>query len=313
MFRGPQTPTWYCPLRALLLSREYHLSAFFEHTGSGWLGAKHAKERKYEQTSWKGTSKDESFLSTKTVSCSTPLSSCSSNCDNHQLRDAFSENLLCKAISLSLHHHPQVSAKTKQVSNPLSTFWHCLINRTFLERWRRPLAFSQPPFSCIDKIQYNLLQSYLYHRQHPASPFSLSAHKPWILNKFNWKPLPLSHSFHQARDVHQAAPNVADTLRDCLSPENENRCRQRLAPNLKLYEMDKVRKGASQTHGKNQGRWASILVCLCTVEGEPAFLFTLRSSTLKGRHKGDVRLVECFLWATCRCVLRQDAEPHVAY
>lgn len=27
---------------------------------------------------------------------------------------------------------------------------------------------------------------------------------------------------------------------------------------------------------------------LCSVEAEPAFLFTLRSSTLKGRHKGDV-------------------------
>ncbi|KAM4566734.1 mitochondrial coenzyme A diphosphatase NUDT8 [Odontesthes bonariensis] len=288
MFRAPQTSTWSCSLRSLLLSRESHLSAFFEHTGSGWQGARHAKERKYEQISRKGTSKDELLLSTKTVSYSTPLSSFSSNCDNHQLSDAFSENLLCKAISLSHHHHPKVSAKTKQVSNPLSIFWHCLINRTLLERWRRPLEFSQPPFSCIDKTQYNLLQSHLYHIRHSASPFSLSAHKPGILNKFNWKPLPHSHSFHQARDVHQAAPYVADTLRDCLSPKNENRCRQRLGPNWKLYETDKVRKGASQTQGKNQGRWASILVCLCTVEGDPAFLFTLRSSTLKGRHKGDV-------------------------
>ncbi|KAM6933931.1 mitochondrial coenzyme A diphosphatase NUDT8 [Xenentodon cancila] len=52
--------------------------------------------------------------------------------------------------------------------------------------------------------------------------------------------------------------------------------------------MNKVRKGASQVQGKNQGKWASILVSLCSVKGEPAFLFTLRSSTLKDRHKGDV-------------------------
>lgn len=57
---------------------------------------------------------------------------------------------------------------------------------------------------------------------------------------------------------------------------------------MKLYEVDKGKKEASQSQGKNQGRWASVLVSLCSVEGEPAFLFTLRSSTLKGRHKGDV-------------------------
>uniref|UniRef100_A0A3B4F4N0 Nudix hydrolase 8 n=1 Tax=Pundamilia nyererei TaxID=303518 RepID=A0A3B4F4N0_9CICH len=43
----------------------------------------------------------------------------------------------------------------------------------------------------------------------------------------------------------------------------------------------------SQWKERNQ-RWASVLVSLCSLDGEPAFLFTLRSSTLKGRHKGDV-------------------------
>lgn len=81
---------------------------------------------------------------------------------------------------------------------------------------------------------------------------------------------------------------MADPWRDCLSLENENRCRQSLRPNLKLYESDKGRKGASPSQGKNQAKWAAVLVSLCSVEGEPAFLFTLRSSTLKGRHKGDV-------------------------
>ncbi|KAG7223072.1 hypothetical protein INR49_015831 [Caranx melampygus] len=86
----------------------------------------------------------------------------------------------------------------------------------------------------------------------------------------------------------KAAPRVVDAWRDCLSPENENRCRQSLGPNLKFYEADKGRKAASQSQGKDQGRWASVLVSLCSVEGQPSFLFTLRSSTLKGRHKGDV-------------------------
>ncbi|XP_063061212.1 nucleoside diphosphate-linked moiety X motif 8 [Engraulis encrasicolus] len=62
----------------------------------------------------------------------------------------------------------------------------------------------------------------------------------------------------------------------CLSSENEARCRKRLQPNAALYQKDQ---------GKN---WAAVLVSLCTVGGEPAFLFTLRSNQLKGRHKGDV-------------------------
>ncbi|KAM9359081.1 mitochondrial coenzyme A diphosphatase NUDT8 [Symphorus nematophorus] len=109
---------------------------------------------------------------------------------------------------------------------------------------------------------------------------------PWILDHFHCRPQPSRIPFHQTSAVHQAAPQMADTWRDCLSPENENRCRQSLEPNLKLYEVDKGRK--SQSQGKNQAKWASVLVSLCSVEGEPAFLFTLRSSTLKGRHKGDV-------------------------
>lgn len=61
-----------------------------------------------------------------------------------------------------------------------------------------------------------------------------------------------------------------------------------MGSNLKLYEADKGRTGASLSQGKNQAKWAAVLVSLCSVDSEPAFLFTLRSSTLKGRHKGDV-------------------------
>uniref|UniRef100_A0A8C6U440 Nudix (nucleoside diphosphate linked moiety X)-type motif 8 n=1 Tax=Neogobius melanostomus TaxID=47308 RepID=A0A8C6U440_9GOBI len=60
------------------------------------------------------------------------------------------------------------------------------------------------------------------------------------------------------------------SLPTCLSSGNEQRCRRGLSL------------------GKKQARWASVLVSLCSMEDEPAFLFTLRSSTLKGRHKGDV-------------------------
>nr|XP_061797389.1 nucleoside diphosphate-linked moiety X motif 8 [Nerophis lumbriciformis] len=53
-----------------------------------------------------------------------------------------------------------------------------------------------------------------------------------------------------------------------------------------MYDVERGRKAQSQD--KNKGRWASILVSLCSVKEQPAFLFTLRSSMLKGRHKGDV-------------------------
>uniref|UniRef100_A0A8C5B9T1 Nudix hydrolase domain-containing protein n=1 Tax=Gadus morhua TaxID=8049 RepID=A0A8C5B9T1_GADMO len=103
------------------------------------------------------------------------------------------------------------------------------------------------------------------------------------------KPLPLqdrlqSISQSPSRGLHQACPRQAAALGHCLSPENEQRCRGSLGRNLKLYEAG---RGLAQAHGKSQGRWASILVTLCSVQGEPAFLFTLRSSKLK-RNKGDV-------------------------
>ncbi|KAM3913878.1 mitochondrial coenzyme A diphosphatase NUDT8 isoform 1-T3 [Leptodactylus fuscus] len=56
-----------------------------------------------------------------------------------------------------------------------------------------------------------------------------------------------------------------------LTNETEQRCRQILSKNA-------VPQKAS----------AGVLVTLCTAGGEPAFLYTLRSSKLKGRHKGDV-------------------------
>ncbi|XP_032009563.1 mitochondrial coenzyme A diphosphatase NUDT8 [Hylobates moloch] len=63
-------------------------------------------------------------------------------------------------------------------------------------------------------------------------------------------------------------------LPDCLSAEGELRCRRLLA-------------GAT-ARLRARPASAAVLVPLCSVRGVPALLYTLRSSRLTGRHKGDV-------------------------
>lgn len=82
----------------------------------------------------------------------------------------------------------------------------------------------------------------------------------------------------QTCGLHRTVPQQA-AFEDCLSAKNEERCREHLHSNTALYEK------------KKEKSWAAVLVSLCTVGGEPALLFTLRSSTLRGKHKGDVRYV----------------------
>ncbi|XP_041087821.1 uncharacterized protein LOC121302077 [Polyodon spathula] len=82
-------------------------------------------------------------------------------------------------------------------------------------------------------------------------------------------------------------------LRDCLSPENEARCRRELASNRVFYTGGGTGRtdsgtGSSGRETGSSGLRAAVLVSLCTVGGQPAFLLTLRSSKLTGRHKGDV-------------------------
>lgn len=270
MFRSPQLLIWTYPMRQLLLLRESHLSAFSEHIGFGWLRARCVKERKCERKCGKSTILGGLF-STRT--------------STHKLREILPGDLLSKDTVSYHQHHLQASAKTQQASCLVSTFWNCLFNRTLLQRRRRPWALSQTSLGCIGNNRCNFLR----HVPNSVGSFSSSAQRPWILNPTGCKQSP-AHSFRLIQTVHRTVPRVADTWRGCLSLQNESRCRQELAPNWKLYDMDKVMKGASQTQGANRGRWAAILVSLCSVEGEPAFLFTLRSSTLRGKHKGDVRL-----------------------
>uniref|UniRef100_A0A6J0THW5 Mitochondrial coenzyme A diphosphatase NUDT8 isoform X1 n=1 Tax=Pogona vitticeps TaxID=103695 RepID=A0A6J0THW5_9SAUR len=70
-------------------------------------------------------------------------------------------------------------------------------------------------------------------------------------------------------------PNMGP-VRRYLSWENEQRCRGLLEASANQYR--KEQEAAS----------AAVLVSLCSVAGEPAILYTLRSSTLSGLHKGDV-------------------------
>lgn len=286
MFRGRQTLTRTCSRSLLLLLRDSHLSASPEDTGSVWQSLRCVKGRRYAEIP--GSAE---LCSTGTASCSTHLSEFCLNCN--RLKDVSFPNLLFKATSCSPHQPVQISVSkvTTQVCNLQkctlnfkagSPYFNVLAKGSCLQPWTRPWDFCQASTS---KTVCNFHPNHLYHRQHSARPFSSSTHATRTLNEFPHSP-PSSFS-PQQRTNHQAAPHLLDAWRNCLSQENENRCRQTLAPNLKFYEVKRVAKGSNH----NQGKLASILVSLCSVRGEPVFLFTLRSSTLKGRHKGDVRWV----------------------
>lgn len=152
--------------------------------------------------------------------------------------------------------------------------------------------------SCLQSRKLPLCQTLLGSNAQSSKKELLVRHlsscadQRWVLNQELSKPQLSSLYLSHTRAASHTAPCEAVAWRDCLSPDNENRCRQHLGPNVKLYETDrKEKRGWIQSKAKSQARWASVLVSLCSVHGEPAFLFTLRSSLLKGRHKGDVRWV----------------------
>ncbi|XP_061781555.1 mitochondrial coenzyme A diphosphatase NUDT8 isoform X1 [Nerophis lumbriciformis] len=210
----------------------------------------------------------ESFLHTETVSCLKKCFLFSTNCENQLQQEASFQDLNSK-----------VPAKSKL----LCSFWKHTEVEDYVQNQKTVNAHQDfvsglPPWrrrGNIFKPSHSHFTNKSYGNHFSNGQRSLQ----WL--KIQNKAQAYSHSFNQTRAVLGA-------WSDCLTQENENRCRQLLGPNVTMYKVDKERKGGSLSKGKSQGRWASILVSLCSVGNEPAFLFTLRSRTLTGRHKGDV-------------------------
>lgn len=232
-----------------LLLREYYAATCSEHSPA----ARTLPERSSAVIQkWN----ESSSILTKTLPCSTQLPVLCSGAEDHLLTEASSKRLCCKDFSQnSFIVSPPLQSRRMPACQTLFSATAKTLKKELLLR-----HFS----SCTDQRRLS---------NQPVSNTHLS-----------------SVNLSQTRAVSHAAPREAVAWRDCLSPENESRCRQRLGPNLKLYETDrKQKRGWIGSKAKSQARWASVLVSLCSVDGEPAFLFTLRSSMLKGRHKGDVR------------------------
>ncbi|XP_037122801.1 nucleoside diphosphate-linked moiety X motif 8 [Syngnathus acus] len=195
-----------------------------------------------------------SSLSTEAGACPTKYSLFNSQCDSKLSQEASLQNL--KSTDPAKSPSKQAVNVRDSLSNAA-----CRLSR------RRSQDICHPLHNLKNTTNYGHFCS----RQKTVSSLQ------WLEN-VRTRAQAYSLSSHQTRAIH-------GVWSECLTPENENRCRRNLAPNLKMYNVEKGNK--TQSQGKSQGVWASILALLCSVEGEPAFLFTLRSSTLKG-HRGDV-------------------------
>ncbi|XP_017346874.1 nucleoside diphosphate-linked moiety X motif 8 isoform X1 [Ictalurus punctatus] len=145
----------------------------------------------------------------------------------------------------------------------------CLLPENYKGKHRR----------CVDKWRADPNSSSKSQKSYRNAGI-MSFTESYVFNKGFWTSFQERWSQHgpmksQVCGLHRRVPQQA-AFEDCLSAENEERCRVRLQSNTALYEKQR---------GKS---WAAVLVSLCTVGGEPALLFTLRSSKLRGRHKGDV-------------------------
>ncbi|XP_054650203.1 nucleoside diphosphate-linked moiety X motif 8 [Dunckerocampus dactyliophorus] len=260
MFRGPQMV-----IGSSLRLNEAHTSVLSNPTCARW----HVNEPTCEGLHGR---RGCSFVSTETVSCPTKHSLFSSHCETQLTQQTSFHNLKFKAPTKSklLYSRWKHTKVGDFVQNPetLNAHQDCLATTACLPPRKR---HGEPSHSHFTSQSY--CSNFSYRQNFERS-------LQWLKNIHN-RAHAYSLSFHQTRAVHAA-------WSDCLTLDNENRCRQLLGPNLTIYEVDKGRKCLSQNKGKNQGRWASILVSLCSVGGEPAFIFTLRSRTLTGRHKGDV-------------------------
>ncbi|XP_073202760.1 mitochondrial coenzyme A diphosphatase NUDT8 isoform X2 [Lepidochelys kempii] len=85
---------------------------------------------------------------------------------------------------------------------------------------------------------------------------------------------PALHHLRLGAHPTLGARRAGGSAGEYLSQENEQRCRGLLEASTRRYRQEAVA--------------AAVLVTLCSVGGYPALLYTLRSSTLTGQHKGDV-------------------------
>lgn len=257
MFRGPQFLNWTCPVWSLLQQRESHLPALSQYAIAALHGSKAVKKRQFTRCH----QMDRSQFCTSTFRGISNSSNMKPFCD-----------VPPKAIFCS-HHESGIVLETGH------------------EQWTSTVVRADNDCTCC--IQSHRKPWFIQHcnfcEPHKPNNLCFGPTSTRLFSSSVSNTSILTHNLVQIRPVHKTVPCEDSAWRDCLSSGNEQRCRQILEPNLKLYEVEKVRRGPSLSLGKKQARWASVLVSLCCVEDEPAFLFTLRSSTLKGRHKGDVR------------------------
>ncbi|XP_076000103.1 mitochondrial coenzyme A diphosphatase NUDT8 [Genypterus blacodes] len=286
MFRGPQILT-----RPLLLGvSDPHLPAFCVHTGaSGCHNGQIQNKCRSDEIVGRGRRKAGLSLAKETGSFSSLLGLLSLGPGHESSKNLTNRDHRLRQVSASTHL--KLGEHLAEDPKAMSTYRDCLINTA--TSGLQPLQgrcwnSDHPNLSFIKKTKCNLLQSRTLYRSHFIRPFSSSmTQMACVVTRSHSRFPHCCCSFYQTR-AFQAEPCEVAPLKGCLSLENEERCRHSLGPNLKLYEVDKRARGVGQNPGRGQGRWASVLVSLCSVDGEPAFLFTLRSSTLKGRHKGDV-------------------------
>lgn len=156
-------------------------------------------------------------------------------------------------------------------------FRDCVTNKSVL-----PENHTGKHRSSVDKWRADLNSSSKSQKSYHHTG-STSFTKSYELNKGLWTSYQERWSHRgplksQVCGLHRRVLQQA-AFEDCLSAKNEERCRRHLQFNNALYEKER---------GKS---CAAVLVSLCTLGGEPAMLFTLRSSKMRGRHKGDVRYV----------------------
>ncbi|XP_072547146.1 mitochondrial coenzyme A diphosphatase NUDT8 [Salminus brasiliensis] len=204
------------------------------------------------------------------TSCSIKPSDLYQNVTN---QEGVTTDILSHCLGNTAQHYPSKTTLSEHVMFRNSVPNKCLLLENQTDKYRSSVLRWRT------HIHTSIKRQMVYHDVKDTSIDSRIS-RPYELNRSLWTSRP-ARWHHcglltaQTRGLHCKVPHQA-TLEDCLSAENEIRCRSHLQSNSALYEKEREKSRAA------------VLVSLCTVGGEPSFLFTLRSSKLRGRHKGDV-------------------------